>query len=179
MGSAFLRFGSVYAAVASAILILAGCAPATQTADTIRLLTHEEFHLPQDAIDDFTHRTGIEVLVFTEKNTTTMVDLLERTAANPIADVVLGIDSLERRRVTEKKLVEPYRPIAIDRLDPSLLLQDDMVTPVSQLAACLNRSKSQYDVAPRLVDQLPEPGDIPLQAPTCLLYTSPSPRDRG
>ena len=166
MGSAFLRFGSVYAAVASVILILAGCAPATQTADTIRLLTHEEFHLPQDAIDDFTNRTGIEVLVFTEKNTTTMVDLLERTAANPIADVVLGIDSLERRRVTEKKLVEPYRPIAIDRLDPSLLRQDDMVTPVSQLAACLNRSKSQYDAAPRLVDQLPEPGDIPLQAPT-------------
>ena len=81
MGSAFLRFGSVYAAVASVILILAGCAPATQTADTIRLLTHEEFHLPQDAIDDFTNRTGIEVLVFTEKNTTTSAENNNNNAA--------------------------------------------------------------------------------------------------
>ena len=165
MDKSFLRFGITVCAVGFVALLGGGCATTAKTATTIRLLTHEEFHLPQEAIDDFTTRTGIEVLVFTEKDTTSMVDLLERTAASPVADVVLGIDSLERRRVTENRLVEPYRPIAIDRLDPSLLLQDEMLTPISQLAACLNRSKSRYDTAPRRVDQLPEPGDIPLLAP--------------
>ena len=165
MNRALLHFCTAFVAVGVVSCLLAGCAPSVKTADTIRLLTHEEFHLPHDAIDDFTSRTGIEVLVFVEKDSTAMVNLLERTAANPIADVVLGIDSLERRLVTEKKLVEPYRPISADRLDPSLILQDGMLTPVSQLAACLNRSKSRYDAVPRPVDQLPEPGDLPLRAP--------------
>jgi thiamine transport system substrate-binding protein len=165
MDKAFLRSGRTICVAVVVIFFGLGCATATQPTDTIRLLTHEEFHLPQEAIDDFTDRTGIEVLVFVEKNTNTMVDLLERTVANPIADVVLGIDSLERRRVTEKRLVEPYRPIALAQLDPSLLLQDGMLTPVSQLAACLNRSKSRYDTAPRRIDQLPKPGELPLQAP--------------
>ena len=143
-----------------------GCATSTREPQTVRLLTHKEFQLPEEALEEFTEKTGIEVLVFLEEDATSMVNLLERSSNNPVADVVLGIDSLERRRVTEKRLVEPYRPIAIDRLDPSLVLQDAMLTPVSQLAACLNRSKSRYEVQERRLDRLPDQGSLPLQAPT-------------
>ena len=64
MNRPLLHFGVAFVAVGVVTCLLAGCAPSVKTADTIRLLTHEEFHLPQDAIDDFTSRTGIEVLVF-------------------------------------------------------------------------------------------------------------------
>ena len=153
-------------AVVAAATFTAACSTSDSEAQTIRLLTHKGFELPEAALQEFTESTGIEVLVFLEEDPTSMVELLERSKENPVADVALGIDSLERRRVTEQKLVEPYRPIAIDRLDPSLLLQDEMLTPVSQLAACLNRSKSRYQLPERRLDQLPDQNDAPLRAPT-------------
>ena len=161
-----LKLAEIMACIFCALALTAGCASAENAPQSIRLLTHKEFHLPSEAIVDFEERTGIDVLVFVEENANTMVDLLERAAENPVADVVLGIDSLERRRVTENRLVESYRPIAADHLDTSLVLQDAMLTPVSQLAACLNYSKSRYKVPSRRLDQLPDPQEIPLQAPT-------------
>ena len=158
------RFTLFVFVIASVLAV--GCGTSDRETQTVRLLTHKEFQLPEEALKEFTEKTGIEVLVFLEENATSMVNLLERSSDNPVADVVLGIDSLERRRVTEKRLVEPYRPIAIDQLDPSLVLQDAMLTPVSQLAACLNRSKSRYELPKRAVNELPDQGSIPLQAPT-------------
>ena len=147
-------------------ILAAGCASPDSTQQSIRLLTHQDFHVPSEAIADFEQKTGIQVLVFVEENANSMVNLLERSSHDPVADVVLGVDSLERRRVTEKRLVEAYRPIDIDHLDPSLVLQDAMLTPVSQLAACLNHSKSRYEPPQRRLNQLPDPKKIPIQAPT-------------
>ena len=147
-------------------ILAAGCASPDSAQQSIRLLTHQDFHVPSEAIADFEQRTGIKVLVFVEENANSMVNLLERSSHDPVADVVLGVDSLERRRVTEKRLVEAYRPIDIDHLDPSLVLQDAMLTPVSQLAACLNHSKSRYEPPQRRLNQLPDPKKIPIQAPT-------------
>ena len=147
-------------------ILAAGCASPDSAQQSIRLLTHQDFHVPSEAIADFEQRTGIKVLVFVEENANSMVTLLERSSHDPVADVVLGVDSLERRRVTEKRLVEAYRPIDIDHLDPSLVLQDAMLTPVSQLAACLNHSKSRYEPPQRRLNQLPDPKKIPIQAPT-------------
>ena len=147
-------------------ILAAGCASPDSAQQSIRLLTHQDFHVPTEAIADFEQKTGIQVLVFVEENANSMVNLLERSSHDPVADVVLGVDSLERRRVTEKRLVEAYRPIDIDHLDPSLVLQDAMLTPVSQLAACLNHSKSRYELPQRRLNQLPDPKKIPIQAPT-------------
>ncbi|MAF45376.1 MAG: hypothetical protein CL407_05580 [Acidimicrobiaceae bacterium] len=147
-------------------ILAAGCASPDSAQQSIRLLTHQDFHVPSEAIADFEQKTGIQVLVFVEENANSMVNLLERSSHDPVADVVLGVDSLERRRVTEKRLVEAYRPIDIDHLDPSLVLQDAMLTPVSQLAACLNHSKSRYEPPQRRLNQLPDPKKIPIQAPT-------------
>ena len=160
------KLAKALVAICCISILTAGCASPDSTQQSIRLLTHQDFHLPSEAIADFEQKTGIEVLVFVEKNANSMVNLLERSSHDPVADVVLGVDSLERRRVTEKRLVEAYRPIDIDHLDPSLVLQDAMLTPVSQLAACLNHSKSRYELPQRRLNQLPDPKKIPIQAPT-------------
>ena len=160
------KLAKALVAICCISILTAGCASPDSTQQSIRLLTHQDFHVPSEAIADFEQRTGIQVLVFVEENANSMVNLLERSSHDPVADVVLGVDSLERRRVTEKRLVEAYRPIDIDHLDPSLVLQDAMLTPVSQLAACLNHSKSRYELPQRRLNQLPDPKKIPIQAPT-------------
>ena len=160
------KLAKALVAICCISILTAGCASPDSTQQSIRLLTHQDFHVPSEAIADFEQKTGIQVLVFVEENANSMVNLLERSSHDPVADVVLGVDSLERRRVTEKRLVEAYRPIDIDHLDPSLVLQDAMLTPVSQLAACLNHSKSRYEPPQRRLNQLPDPKKIPIQAPT-------------
>ena len=152
-------------ALFSFVIGAAACSSSATNTQTIRLLTHKQFHLPLDALEEFTAKTGIEVLVFTEEDATSMVSLLEKSSENPVADVVLGIDSLERRRASEKRLVEAYKPIGIENVDETLLLQDELLTPVSQLAACLNRSKSRYLSLPRRLDELPDKPTRPLEAP--------------
>ena len=152
-------------ALFSFVIGTAACSSSATNTQTIRLLTHKQFHLPLDALEEFTAKTGIEVLVFTEEDATSMVSLLEKSSENPVADVVLGIDSLERRRASEKRLVEAYKPIGIENVDETLLLQDELLTPVSQLAACLNRSKSRYLSLPRRLDELPDKPTRPLEAP--------------
>ena len=160
------KLAKALVAICCISILAAGCASPDSAQQSIRLLTHQDFHVPTEAIADFEQKTGIQVLVFVEENANSMVTLLERSSHDPVADVVLGVDSLERRRVTEKRLVEAYRPIDIDHLDPSLVLQDAMLTPVSQLAACLNHSKSRYELPQRRLNQLPDPKKIPIQAPT-------------
>ena len=160
------KLAKALVAICCISILTAGCASPDSAQQSIRLLTHQDFHVPSEAIADFEQKTGIQVLVFVEENANSMVNLLERSSHDPVADVVLGVDSLERRRVTEKRLVEAYRPIDIDHLDPSLVLQDAMLTPVSQLAACLNHSKSRYELPQRRLNQLPDPKKIPIQAPT-------------
>lgn len=155
----------VTALVASAGLA-AACSSSNGESDTIRILTHQDFHIPEDAIADFTERTGVQVVVFREADPTAMADLLVRSRATPIADVVLGIDTLELNRVIDERVVEAYRPLGRDSLDPELLVEGDWMTPVSFLDACLNRSVSYY-LAPALEpNQLPEPEDIPPPIPS-------------
>ena len=91
---------TLFAFVIASVLV-AGCGTSDRENQTVRLLTHKEFQLPEEALKEFTEKTGIEVLGFLEDNATSLVNLLERSSDNPVADVVLGIDSLERRRVTE------------------------------------------------------------------------------
>ncbi|MFO4632256.1 MAG: hypothetical protein ACJ05G_07930 [Actinomycetota bacterium] len=150
------------------VCAIAACAQPSNQAAPLRLLTHRDFHVPEEAITEFTRRTGIQVVIFREPDATALVDLLVKTRTAPIADVVIGIDSLERRRVTEELLVEPYEPIDSQFLDSSLRLRDNMLTPVSSLEACLNRSVSSYIEPKRKIDELPDSSKLWLAPPESL-----------
>lgn len=147
------------------ICAIAACTQPANQALPLRLLTHRDFHVPEEAITEFTRRTGIQVVIFREPDATAVVDLLIKTRTAPIADVVIGIDSLERRRVTEELLVEPYEPIDSQFLEDSLRLRDNMLTPVSSLEACFNRSVSSYIEPKRKIDELPDSSKLWLPPP--------------
>ncbi len=156
-------FGAVLLALAA---VGAACSNSDAGPRSIRLLTHAEFDLPEAALADYTARTGVDVIVYREDDPTKVVDLLARSRATPVADVVVGIDTLELSRIVEERLVEPYRPIDRDLLDPSLLIEDDWMTPVSELTACMNRSISYYTPPERRADEFPDPDAVPVAPPT-------------
>ena len=147
------------------ICAIAACTQPANEALPLRLLTHRAFDVPEEAITEFTRRTGIQVVIFRDPDATAVVDLLIKTRTAPIADVVIGIDSLERRRVTEELLVEPYEPIDSQFLEDSLRLRDNMLTPVSSLEACFNRSVSSYIEPKRKIDELPDSSKLWLPPP--------------
>ena len=152
----------------SCLVLAAACGSADDTPPTVRVLTHEDFTIPEDAIADFTARTGIEVVVFRESDPTAIAELLERSRSTPVADVVIGIDTLELSRVIDGRLVEPYRPIGREKLDENFLIEDDWMIPVSVLDACVNRSISFYEPPERQVDQLPDLDEVPPPIPASI-----------
>ncbi|NOX31171.1 MAG: hypothetical protein GXP35_14155, partial [Actinobacteria bacterium] len=140
-----MRFWLAFLAVA---LVAGACATTTPDARTIRLLTHDGFVVPQESIDVYTDQTGIRVAILREPSPEAVVELLSRTRDRPIADVVLGVDSLSLTRLVDEGLVTPYRSIAADRLDPVLMVDDDRMTPVSTLDVCLNVDAEFYRPEP-------------------------------
>ena len=114
----------------------AACTTISSQTETVRLLTHDGFFIPQESIDAYTERTGVRVAVIREPDAAAVVELLSRTAQNPIADVVVGVDSLSVSRVLRERLVLSHRAIEADRLDPTLVIDDDQLTPISYLDVC-------------------------------------------
>ncbi len=135
-------------AVVAVALVAGACAGSAPDARTIRLLTHDGFVVPQESIDVYTDQTGIRVAILREPSPEAVVELLSRTRDRPIADVVLGVDSLSLTRLVDEGLVTPYRPIAADRLDPVLMVDNDRVTPVSTLDVCINVDAEFYRPEP-------------------------------
>lgn len=142
--------GLTFAAVCSACSTIGG-----QT-ETIRILTHETFNLPVESLEAYTERTGVRVAVIREPDPQAVVELLSRTAENPIADVVVGIDSLSIARVVRERLVLPHRAIEADRLDPTFVIDDDQLTPISHLDVCLNVDLTAYRPPPPTPEELAE-----------------------
>jgi len=138
------------------LLITSACSTITGNIETITLLTHEGFNIPQQSLDAYTERTGVRVAVIREPDAAAVVELLSRTSENPIADAVVGIDSLSVARVLRERLVSPHRAIESDRLDPSLLIDDDQLTPISYLDVCLNVDLTAYAPPPPTEDELAE-----------------------
>jgi len=144
------------ASVLALLLVVSACSTITRNIETITLLTYEGFTIPQESLDAYTERTGIRVAVIREPDAAAVVELLSRTSENPIADVVVGIDSLSVARVLRERLVSPHGAIEADRLDPSLLVENDQLTPISYLDVCLNVDLTAYAPPPPTEDELAE-----------------------
>jgi len=138
----------------AALAVLSSCSSISGETQTITVLTHDSFHVSQESLDAYTERTGVRVAVIREPDAEAVVDLLARTAANPIADVVVGIDSLSVAKVIRQRLVLSHRAIEADRLDPKLLVDDDELTPISYNDICLNVDLTAYEPPPPTPEEL-------------------------
>ncbi len=154
----------------AALLLVGACAQGSEAAGVVRVLTHEDFHLPAQAIAEFEKTANLKVVVQRLEDRSAVVNLLTRLGDNPVADVVIGIDTLDLDLVITESLVEPYVPLLPEAIDPALRVPNDWLTPVSYLDACPNYALSSYfqatpTPANRLLDRLPDQSGEQLTAP--------------
>ncbi len=131
----------------------------------MRVITHRDFFLPQDALDAFTEATGIEVVVFREDTPDDVIDLLVRSRAHPVADVVVGVDTLDLHFVVNSGLTQPYVPATTGPLTDGLAVAGHALAPISYIDACLNYLPSFYVTTDRPIDELPDTEALPPPVP--------------
>ncbi len=153
------------ALVCAGAVVAAACTDASQGSAAVRVITHRDFHLPADALGAFTETTGIEVVIYREDTPDDVIGLLERSRAHPVADVVVGIDTLDLLHVVDSGLTQPYVPLAPGPLIEGLAVEGHALTPVSYIDACLNYLPSFYVVPDRPIDELPDVDVLPPPVP--------------
>lgn len=100
---------------------------------TLRVVTHDSFHLDEELLADFEERTGYTIEHVTPGDAGALVNQLVLTRDNPLGDVVYGIDNSFAARAVEEGVLEPYRsPAAVETAF------DDALTAVDFGDVCIN-----------------------------------------
>jgi len=81
-------------------------------ADPLRVIAHDSFDLSKPVLADFEKQTGIKVELIKAGDAGQMLNKLILTRANPIADVVFGIDNTLVGRAAQAGIIDPYTPKA-------------------------------------------------------------------
>ncbi|MFM7127289.1 MAG: thiamine ABC transporter substrate binding subunit [Actinomycetota bacterium] len=129
--------------VTAALAVVAGaCGESeTRTPTSLTLLAYDSFVLPENAFDDFTAATGIEVRVALGGDAGDLVAKAVLTAGNPEGDVLWGVDTTLLSRAIDGDVFDPY--VAAEPAIPQRLRAAgvNVVTPVDVGHVCIN-----YDI---------------------------------
>ena len=147
---------SLVAALAALAAILAGSLPAAGQPETLTLMTHDSFYLPDAVIEAFEAEHGVRLEVLPSGDAGAMVNQAILTADRPLADVLYGIDNTFLSRALEAGIFEPYESPALEAVPPDLVLDPGHhVTPIDTADVCLNIDREAF------VDgALPLPDDL-------------------
>ena len=134
-----------------------GASPTAADRGDVTLVVYDSFPTEgtpvNDALAEFTARTGIGVDLLVAGDTGTMLSKAELTAGNPEGDVMWGIDNTFLSRALEHDVFDPYESSELDHLDPALvaLVPGHEVTPVDFGDVCVNIDLGwfrDHDLAP-------------------------------
>ncbi len=88
------------------LLALAGVSLSALAAE-LRVMTHSSFSLPKDRIAEFEKQNGVKLSIVKGGDAGEMLNKLILTRANPIADVVYGIDNTLIAKATAAGILAP------------------------------------------------------------------------
>lgn len=149
---------------------LAGCSlagsssdEASDPSDTVVLVTHDSFTLPDELRAGFEERTGLTLEVRPAGDAGTLTNRLVLTRDDPTGDVAFGVDNTFASRALAEGVFASYAP----ELPPGAAAhelpgdEEDLLTPVDTGAVCLNIDDAWYaerDLAPpRSLEDLTRP----------------------
>jgi len=135
------RFASVLVML---VVLLSVLSPAAAQANiTLTLVTHDSFNVSEAVLDAFQKDSGITVQILKSGDAGAMVNQSILSKANPLGDVMFGVDNTFLGRALDAGIFEPYEsPSAKDVPDEFKLDPKNRVTPIDYGDVCLN-----YDVA--------------------------------
>jgi thiamine transport system substrate-binding protein len=139
-----------------AVLLLAGSACLTHAAE-LRLLTHASFALPKPLLTQFEKEAGVTLRITKAGDAGEMLNKLILTRANPLADVVFGIDNVLAGKAQAAQVLDPFEGHV--GATPFTLPAD--LVPVDYGYVTVNFDKAWFAkkglVLPRSLDELAQP----------------------
>ena len=99
---------------ASAVLALSAPWAVAQTPE-LRLITHASFELPKELLADFEAKAGVKLSIVKAGDAGEMLNKLILTRAQPIGDVVFGLDNTIAAKAMAAGLIEAYAGAAAKR----------------------------------------------------------------
>lgn len=132
---------------AALLLLLAGLliVPRPAAAQTVTLLTHESFALPEALVEAFEADSGIELEVLTGGDAGEMVNRALLTRGRPVADALFGIDDALIEREGARELFEPHRAEGIEQVPEELRFAGDTVTPITVGYVAFNLDPAEFE----------------------------------
>ncbi len=113
----------------------------------LTLMAHNSFAgaVTNDTFGTFTAETGVEVVVLAAGDAGTMLSQAILTKANPIADVLFGIDDAFLSRALDENLFLAFESVRIGDLAASLRLDPlNRVTPIDFGDVCVNYDRAIF-----------------------------------
>jgi thiamine transport system substrate-binding protein len=105
----------------------------------VRVVTHDSFALPADAIADFEERTGYTVEQSAPGDGGALVNQLILTRDSPLGDVAYGVDNtFASRALAEGVFADHVSPDLPEGARPYLVPGSDALTPIDIGDVCLN-----------------------------------------
>lgn len=127
--------------------------------DTLTVVTHDSFVLPQELLDQFAEETGYTVTYVAPGDAGTLVNQLILTKESPLGDVVFGIDNAMASRASREGVLADYTSPAAAGTDAKLAA--DQLTPVDYGDVCINADSAWFDkhdlTVPATLDDLARP----------------------
>jgi thiamine transport system substrate-binding protein len=157
MDTMLRRTFSLWAAslAASGLLLATGAASAQE----LRVLVHSSFSLPKPMLAQFEAQSGIKLSIIKGGDAGEMLNKLILTRAQPIADVVFGIDNALMAKARAADVLSPYAGAATQRVAAVPL--DGPVVAVDYGYVNLNYDKAWFAKSglalPQKLDDLAQP----------------------
>ncbi|MFC5729042.1 MULTISPECIES: thiamine ABC transporter substrate-binding protein [Nocardioides] len=156
-------------ALTAAALLASGCSvigtedDAKDGDDTVTLVTHESFALPDELVAAFEKETGYQLEISKLEDAGALTNELVLTKDNPVGDVVFGVDNTFATRALDEDVFSSYAPTLPEGAEQYELEgdDDDALTPVDTGSVCVNVDdawfRKQGIPAPQTIDDLRKP----------------------
>jgi len=136
------------------VLILLLVAPTmAQEVTSITVVTHDSFSVSEEVLAMFEDETGIQIEILRSGDAGVMLNQSILSRANPLGDVMFGVDNTFLTRALENDLFIPYESPMLEHVPEQFILDDEYrVTPIDYGDVCIN-----YDIAYFQEQGLPVP----------------------
>jgi len=131
--------------------------------ETVTLVTHESFAVPEELVKAFEEDTGYQLTISKLEDAGALTNELVLTKANPVGDVVFGVDNTFATRAIDEGVFAGYAPTLPDGAAAFELAgdEDDALTPVDTGNVCVNVDDAWFAAkgitAPKSLDDLTKP----------------------
>ncbi|MEX1295057.1 MAG: thiamine ABC transporter substrate-binding protein [Candidatus Limnocylindrales bacterium] len=141
--------------------------------DTITLMTHDSFFLPEGTFEAFEAEHDVSVRLLPAGDAGAMVNQAILTADDPLADVLFGVDNTFLSRALEAGIFAPHISPALASVPEALQLDPEhRVTPIDVGHVCLNLDRAAFEDGdlprPQALEDLTDPalaGQLVVQNP--------------